>query len=263
MIEIHQLPALEDNYIYMLRDSATGLVAAVDPTKAKVVREFLEARGWKLDIIFNTHHHDDHIGGNLALKDRYQCAIYGNAKDASRIPGISKVIRDGDEFLFGETKVKVLAADGHTRGHIVYWFADDRALFCGDVIFSLGCGKLFEGTPEEMWSTLSRLRDLPDETRLYCAHEYTLENSVFALRMEPGNTELQARVAEVKRLRAEGKSTIPSTVAMEKATNPFLRPESQELRTALRFQGAPALSEVFARTRSAKDRMDNVGKNDA
>ncbi|MGZ3696358.1 MAG: hydroxyacylglutathione hydrolase, partial [Bdellovibrionota bacterium] len=187
MIEVHQLPALSDNYIYVLREKASGLVAVVDPSLARPVSDFLRARGWKLDFIFNTHHHRDHVGGNLELKQKFGCEIIGNSGDKARIPGIDRTVSAGQDFLFGEEQVHVFGADGHTRGHIVYWMPDSKALFCGDVIFSLGCGKLFEGNAEEMWATLSRLRDLPDDTLVYCAHEYTLENAAYAFTVDPHN----------------------------------------------------------------------------
>lgn len=256
MIEVHQLQALSDNYAYILREPKSGLVATVDTPEAAPILRFLEERSWKLDFIFNTHHHRDHVGGNRELIARYGCEVYGSKKDRVRIPGITRELEDGDEFLFGEERVKVFSADGHTIGHIVYWMPGSHALFVGDTIFSLGCGKLFEGSPREMWTTLARLRDLPGDTNVYCAHEYTLENARYALLAEPGNKQLRARVKECQALRAMGKFTVPSTLASEKACNPFLRPESEELQKNVGAVGRP-LWEVFGATRAAKDDFDS------
>lgn len=259
MIEVHQLPVLSDNFAYILREPASGLVAAVDTPDARPIIRFLEKQNWKLDFIFNTHHHRDHVGGNLELQERYGPAvIFGSKKDRARIPGIEVELSPGDEFLFGQERVKVFGADGHTVGHIVYWMPESQALFVGDTIFSLGCGKLFEGTPQEMWKTLSALRELPDDTLVYGAHEYTLENAAYALLAEPGNQALRARVKECEALRAIGKPTVPSTLASEKACNPFLRPESPEIQRNVGAVGKP-LWEVFGATRAAKDEFDSRG----
>lgn len=260
MIEVHQLPALSDNFAYVLREPGSGLVAAVDTPEAKVIVRFLEQKNWKLDFIFNTHHHRDHVGANLDLQARYGCEIYGSKKDRARIPGIGVELSAGDEFRFGRERVVVLGADGHTVGHIAYWMPDSRALFVGDTIFSLGCGKLFEGSAEQMWESLARLRALPDETLVYCAHEYTLENAEYALLAEPGNQALRERVQECKALRAIGKFTVPSTLGSEKACNPFLRPESAEIQRNVGGVGK-ALWEIFGATRECKDRFDDTGEN--
>jgi len=256
MIEVHQLPALSDNYAYVLREPASGLVATVDTPDAAVIHRFLESRGWKLDFIFNTHHHRDHVGGNRELIERYGCEVYGAGLDKARIPGISRELYAGDEFSFGRDRVKVFGADGHTVGHIVYWMPESSALFVGDTIFSLGCGKLFEGSPRQMWASISRLRELPEETLVYCAHEYTLENAAYALLAEPGNVALRARVKECEALRAVGKFTVPSTLGSEKACNPFFRPESAEIQRNVGAEGRE-LWEVFGATREAKDDFDS------
>jgi hydroxyacylglutathione hydrolase len=258
VIEVIQIPVLQDNFIYLLREPG-GLVACVDPAVAGPLRHELAKRDWKLDFIFNTHHHRDHVGANLELKAAYGCKIYGAAKDAARIPGMDIPLKNGDEFLFGAEKIKVIGCDGHTMGHIAYWLPESFALFSGDTIFSLGCGKLFEGTPELMWDSLSRLRDLPPETLIYGAHEYTLENAQFALRVEPGNVDLLARIFEVKSLLSAGKNTVPTTIAQEKATNPFLRPESFEIQNKLGVQGKE-LWQIFGATRARKDQFDSSGE---
>ena len=256
MIEIFQIPARKDNYAYILREPASGLVAAVDTPEVKPITDFLGERGWKLDFIFNTHHHPDHVGGNRELIRLYGCKVYGSAKDAARIPEIKFRLQPSDEFLFGEERVKVFGCDGHTIGHIAYWMPDSCAVFVGDTIFSLGCGALFEGTAKQMWDSLARLRELPPETLIYCAHEYTLENGAYAVTAEPGNQALRARLAECARLRAEGKFTVPSNLASEKACNPFLRPESLELQRHVGAVGKE-LWEIFGATRANKDEFDS------
>lgn len=254
-MEIHQLPARKDNYAYVLR-TPEGLTAAVDTPEVKPIVDFLEHKGWKLDFIFNTHHHGDHVGGNRELIDRYGCRVYGSAKDEARIPGITDRVHDGDEFHFGKERVKVIACDGHTVGHIAYWFPDSKAVFVGDTIFSLGCGFLFEGSAKQMWDSLARLRQLPDETRVYCAHEYTLENAAYAITAEPGNAKLKARIKEAESQLAAGKPTVPSTIGSEKACNPFLRPESAEIQKKVGMRGREPW-EIFGAVRADKDRFDS------
>lgn len=253
-MEILQLPAFTDNYIYLLTDGTDA--AVVDAGEAGPVATALEARGLNLRWILNTHHHRDHVGANLELIERYGAEVWGSARDAARIPGIKKKLDDHESFsLFGE-KFQVMPADGHTVGHIVFHVPESRALFCGDTIFSLGCGKLFEGTPAQMWETLARLRKLPGDTLVYCAHEYTLENAAFALRAEPANPDLRARVTECETLRRGGNSTVPSTLATECATNPFLRPESEILQKFSHMEGEE-LWKIFGKLRHCKDQFDD------
>lgn len=262
-MEIFQLRAFSDNYIYVLKGSGSGsagggAVAVVDAGDAGPVNDFLAERGWRLTHILNTHHHRDHVGANLALKEKHGCRILGASRDSARIPGVDQGFGDGDRFsLFGE-EVRVMEVDGHTRGHIAFYLPASRALFSGDTIFSLGCGKLFEGTAREMWNSLAKLRALPADTLVHGAHEYTLENSVFALRAEPGNRALRDRVARVEALRARDEATVPTSLAEECACNPFLRPESEELRA---YVGLPEAEswQVFGALREAKDRLDAGG----
>lgn len=240
------------NYVYLIRDPQTEAVAVVDPTEAGMVLAALEQRGWRLTHILSTHHHNDHTAGNLPLKDRTGCLIVGPRADAARIPGIDVVVADGETVTFGARQARVFDVPGHTRGHIAYHFADDAALFCGDTLFSLGCGRMFEGTPEQFWSSLLKLRALPDDTMVYCAHEYTESNLRFALSVDPDNPALQTRGRTVEALRAEGQPTVPSRLGEEKAANPFLRADDPALQAALGLSGAPP-ERVFAEVRARKD----------
>ena len=251
-LTIHMFPCLTDNYGYLLHDADSGTTAAVDTPDAEEIAVQLDAKGWRLTHILNTHHHADHAGGNLALKRRTGCTIVGPRADAARIPGIDIGVGDGDEVALGAHRARVFDTPGHTRGHIVYWFEGARAAFVGDTLFALGCGRLFEGTPRDMWTSLQKILAWPDDTRLYCAHEYTQSNARFALTVEPQNRALVERAAQVARLRAAGKPTVPTTLMEERATNPFLRPQSLGLRATIGLEEAPDV-EVFARTRALKD----------
>jgi len=253
-LEIHQIPCLQDNYGYLIHDPDAGLTATIDTPDATAIEQALTGRGWQLDYILNTHHHFDHAGGNLALKAKTGCVIVGSRSDAARIPGIDILVGEGDSFDFGGHRARILETSGHTIGHICYVFDADRAAFVGDTLFSLGCGRLFEGTPDQMWASLQKLMKLPDDMRVYCAHEYTQSNGRFAVTMEPQNAALAARVREVATLRAAGRPTVPSTIGTEKATNPFLRPASTELRTTLQLPDATD-AEVVGETRRRKDRF--------
>lgn len=251
-LEVHQFPCLSDNYGYLVHDDAAGLTAVIDTPEVAPIEATLAARGWTLTHIFNTHHHGDHAGGNLELKEKTGCTIVGPRADKDRIPGIDVLVGDGDTVQLGAHVAHVFDTPGHTRGHICYHFADDNVAFVGDTLFSLGCGRLFEGTPAQMWNSLSKLLDWPDETLMYCAHEYTQANARFALSVEPDNEALQARSAEIDRLRSEGLPTVPTSLGLERATNPFLRPDSVNLQRVIGLEGADIV-EVFAKTRALKD----------
>jgi hydroxyacylglutathione hydrolase len=253
-LQIEILPAFSDNYIYLLRESKRGTTGVVDPGAAEPVLARLDGSGWKLDWILSTHHHQDHTGGNLELKRRTGCQIAGPAGERESIPGLDVELREGDRFALGEAAAAVLETPGHTRGHISYWFEDEKALFCADTLFSLGCGRVFEGTMAQMWSSLEKLAALPVATRVYCGHEYTQSNARFALTVDPDNPALTRRAAEVDRLRAAGRPTIPSTIGAERETNPFLRAADQRIRKGLGLIGA-ADDEVFAEIRRRKDRF--------
>jgi hydroxyacylglutathione hydrolase len=253
-LQIEQIPVLNDNYVYLVHEPQAGITAAVDPGVAAPVLDRLDADGWKLDWILSTHHHGDHTGGNLELKQATGCRIAGPKADAARIPGIDLGLAEGDRFRLGEAEAEVFETPGHTSGHISYWFAHAGALFCADTLFSLGCGRLLEGTPEQMWRSLSKFSPLPDDALVYCAHEYTQANARFALSVDPDNPALQARAAEVDRMRAAGKSTVPSTLGAERAANPFLRPGDPTIRRRLGMTDADEVA-VFAELRKRKDRF--------
>ncbi len=254
MLEIERIPCRTDNYIWLVHEPETGAVAVVDPADAEPVEARLVARGFILTHILNTHHHDDHVGGNLALKQRWGCTIVGPQADAARIPGIDVAVADGDTYRLGEAAARVFDVPGHTRGHIAFWFSAEKALFCGDTLFALGCGRLFEGTPAQMWNSLGKLRALPDDTQVYCAHEYTQSNARFALSVDGGNADLVARAKDVDAARAQGLATVPSLLGLEKRTNPFLRADDAGLAQAMGLAGSSP-DAVFAAVRGAKDRF--------
>lgn len=252
MLKIIQIPVLTDNYIYLLHDTASGSTAVVDPALSQPVLDELKQQGWRLDWILNTHHHSDHVGGNLELKAKTGCQVIAANAGKDRIPGFDKAVDDGDIIKIGQYAAKVLATPGHTSGHIVYYFAEAAALFCGDTLFGMGCGRLFEGTAEQMWQSLQKIKALPGDTRIYCAHEYTQANGRFALTVEPENQALQQRMFEVNRLRKDNRSTVPSILQQELDTNPFLREDSLALQRQINREGGTPLS-VFTEVRRLKD----------
>lgn len=252
MLEIEIIPCLRDNYAYLLLDTSGNSVGVVDPSESVPVNAALMARNLALTHIFNTHHHWDHTGGNLDLKSRWGARIIGPGKDRARIPGLDEGVSEGDVYEFGACKARVLEIPGHTRGHIAFYFPESRALFCGDTLFSLGCGRLFEGTPAQMWDSLGKLRRLPAETKVYCGHEYTATNARFALSIDPDNAALQIRAREVAALRAKNLPTVPSTMESEIAANPFLRADDPALARALKMEAADPVA-VFAEVRRRKD----------
>ena len=251
-LQIHQIPVLSDNYVYLVHEPASGDCAAVDPALAGPVMDALQKEGWKLTHILVTHHHNDHTGGNMELKQATGCTIVGAAADAQRIPGIDTRVAEDDTVSLGDQVASVLEVPGHTRAHVAYWFAEAEALFCGDTLFSLGCGRLFEGSAGQMWASLAKLRDLPDRTRVYCAHEYTNANADFALSVEPDNPALRKRADAVLALREAGKPTVPSLMSDEREANPFLRADVPALQRSADLAGQDPVS-VFAEIRRRKD----------
>lgn len=251
-MEIALVPLLTDNYAYLLHDSKSKETAIVDPSEAAPVLAAASARGWRLTHVLNTHHHPDHSGGNLGIKQATGCKVVGPAPDRERIPGIDVALDEGGRFRLGEAEAEVLFIPGHTKGHIAFHFRGEKAVFCGDTLFSLGCGRMFEGTPPMMWASLDKLRKLPGDTWIYCGHEYTQSNARFAVSIDPHNQALRAREKQVAELRAAGKPTIPSTMAEERAANPFLRADDPALGAAIGLPGA-APHEVFGEIRRRKD----------
>lgn len=250
--EICQIPCLQDNYGYLIHHKQTGETACIDTPETEPIMAALKTRGWDLTYIWNTHHHYDHAGNNQAIKDKTGCTIIGPAGEADKIPAIDKAVDDGDVVQLGTLTAQVLNVGGHTLGHIAYYLPQAQLAFVGDSLFALGCGRIFEGTPEQMWQSLQKLNALPDGTKIYCAHEYTSANAAFALTIEPENKDLQARCEAITAARAKGEATVPTEIALERATNPFLRPDSAAIRARLNMAEATDL-DVFAAIRRQKD----------
>ena len=252
-LDVALIPAFQDNYIYLLGVPGSDAVGVVDPGDARPALVELDRRGLALTHIFNTHHHPDHAGGNGDLKARFpQALLVAPKSETERIPGIDVAVADGDRVDFGAISFDVIEVPGHTRGHVAFWSDEGKALFCGDTLFALGCGRMFEGTAAQMWRSLGKLKRLPPATRVFCGHEYTQNNARFARTVDPDNAALAARSAEVDRLRAGGKPTIPSTIGLENETNPFLRADDQAIARTVGLGGADPVT-VFAEIRKRKD----------
>jgi hydroxyacylglutathione hydrolase len=251
--QIHLFPCLQDNFGVLLHDSGSGATAAIDAPEAAAVEAALKATGWRLSDILVTHHHADHTGGIAELKQKYSCRVVAPLGEAARIPMVDATVRENDKVKVGSLEARVFETPGHTAGHISYFFPADKVAFVGDTLFSIGCGRVIEGTPEMMWQSLLKLRGLPDDTRIYCGHEYTKANVRFAKTIEPSNAALKARGAEVDKLLAAHKPTIPSTIGEEKAANPFLRADMPDVAESVGLAGSPAWK-VFAEIRERKNR---------
>ena len=251
-LEIRQIPCLSDNYGYLVHDPSTGQTATIDTPDANAINEALGKEGWTLTHIFNTHHHFDHTGGNTALKEQWGCEIIGPRGEAAKIPDIDRQVGEGDIVELGTLKASVYDTPGHTNGHIVFHFPSEEVAFVGDTIFALGCGRLFEGPAEQMWTSLSKIAAWPGKAKLFCAHEYTQANAQFALSVDPDNQALKTRAAEIDAARAQGLPTVPMTVEEELRTSPFMRADQESLKIAVGMGNAIA-AEVFAEVRTRKD----------
>ncbi|MBE9221100.1 hydroxyacylglutathione hydrolase [Cyanobacterium stanieri LEGE 03274] len=255
-MDIIRIPVLSDNYIFVLYDRTLNQAAVVDPAEAQPVLKCLEELGVQLVAIFNTHHHGDHVGGNKELLEAFpEAIVYGGEVDRGRIPRQQFFLKEGDTVEFAGRKGEVFFVPGHTKAHIAYYFAPDEKnevgeLFCGDTLFAGGCGRLFEGTPAQMVNSLSKFRALPDNTRVWCAHEYTLSNLKFAITVDGNNLDLMKRYGEVKMARDNDQPTIPTFIGLEKKTNPFMRWDSEQIKSAMGFEEP---SRVFGRLRGMKD----------
>ena len=250
MIHVRQFPCLTDNYGFLVHDEASGETATIDTPDADAILKAAADAGWRITQVWNTHWHPDHAGGNAAIKTATGATVTGPAEVERIGQAPDRIVADGETVSLGGFTARVIDVGGHTLGHIAYAFDAEKIAFVGDALFAMGCGRLFEGTAQQMWASLSRLAALPDDATLYCAHEYTESNAHFAISIDPDNTALQARVAEVARLRAAGKPTVPMSLAQEKATNPFLR--APLLKHALGMEGA-ADWEAFGEVRKRKD----------
>lgn len=249
MLEIHQFPCLSDNYGFLLHDPDSGETAAIDaPDGAEYLKQ-AEEKGWRITQIWNTHWHPDHAGGNKAIIEATGAQIVAPA-EVEKISAIDMVVGNGDTVALGEWQARVIDVSGHTNGHIAYHLPEAGVAFVGDSVFALGCGRMFEGQPQQFWDSLSRIKALPPETLLYCAHEYTQANARFALHADPNNMRLKQYADEIDRMRENGKPTVPTTLERELATNPFLRANDSDLRD--RWGGASP-AETFALLRAAKD----------
>ncbi|MGR3594391.1 MAG: hydroxyacylglutathione hydrolase [Limimaricola soesokkakensis] len=251
-LELLTVPCLSDNYAFLLHDAGTGRTALVDAPEAAPIRRALDAHGWRLSDILLTHHHDDHVAGVADLRDGAR--VIGARADAHRLPPLDLEVAPGDPLEVLGAKVEVIDVPGHTLGHVAFHFPQDHMAFTADSLMALGCGRLFEGTADQMWDSLRKLRDLPGQTLICSGHEYTETNARFALTIEPDNRALRDRAAAIARARAEGRPTVPSHLSEERATNPFLRADMPELQRAAGLEGHSAV-QVFAEIRSRKDRF--------
>ena len=249
-LQIHQFACLGDNYGFLVHDPKSGETACIDTPETAPIMAALEETGWQLTQIWNTHHHYDHAGNNEEIKCLTGCTISGPAGEADKIPGLDRAVDEGDVVMLGAHQAQVLNVGGHTLGHIAYHM--DGHAFVGDSLFVLGCGRVFEGTMAQMWDSLQKLNKLPDGTQIYCAHEYSAANAAFAVTIDPNNQALHKRVAEITALRASDKPTVPTEIALERATNPFLRATDEVVQAHLNMAGAEP-ADVFAEIRQRKD----------
>jgi hydroxyacylglutathione hydrolase len=248
-------PCLSDNYGFLVRDSATGKVACIDTPDATAILAEAQKLGWQIDEIWNTHWHPDHAGGNPAIEKALGTISIGPEEVHARISPLAKIVRPGETVTLGDSSAEVIDVGGHTLGHIAFYFAAEQVAFVGDALFALGCGRLFEGSAEQAWASLSRLMALPDATTIYCAHEYTAANARFCATIETDNAALTSRIAEITRLRAEDLPTVPTSIGLERATNPFVRADLPSVRAAIGIAADAAAHEAFGRVRQLKDQF--------
>lgn len=264
VFSIELLPALADNYIYVVSDSDLGLAMVVDPGDADVVLRYLRKKDLHLALILNTHYHTDHIAGNAKLQKEYGAPIVGPDKEKHRIEGITRGVDNNDVVTFSDLRGQVMDTPGHTSGHISFYFPALKALFCGDTIFSLGCGRVFEGSAAQLWQSISSIRNLPDDTMLYCGHEYSEKNAKFAMLLDKNNSELKLRVAEITDQRRKDLPTLPVKLSDEKKTNPFMRVDCPDFMKTLTKNGFPVEgtdpAAIFGALRAAKDRFNPDAK---
>ena len=251
-MEITPIPCLNDNYAYIINNNKSKIVAVVDPSESLPIISFLNRKKLKLNYILNTHHHFDHIGGNIELKKLYNAKVIGFYGDKHRIPGIDITLKNNDKWKFGNSLIKILHIPGHTAGHICFFFEKEKLVFTGDTLFSLGCGKIFEGDHEQMLTSLNKIKKLPKDTKIYCGHEYTYRNAEFCMKYDPDNISLQKKFEEIKRLRSENLPTIPSSLDDEIKSNIFLRCDQKDLKIKLNMVNREDL-EVFKKIRDLKD----------
>lgn len=254
VLEIEQFICRSDNIGVLIHDAKNNLTAAIDAPEEAPILAALQRRGWKLDYIFTTHHHYDHVEANNNLKQKFDLTIYGPRAEADKIPEIDQLLNHDDHLRFGQFNVQVLSTPGHTKGGICYYIPAAKVAFTGDTLFSLGCGRLLEGTPAQMFQSLQILSALPADTKIYCGHEYSASNARFALTIDPDNEALQQHAAEIMHLRERGQLTLPTTIGQELATNPFLRTSDRQIRTGLSMDKASD-EEVFTRIRALKDKF--------
>ena len=251
-MNIEIISCLNDNYSYLIKDNQTNTVAIIDPSEFNPCDKKINQKYKKLDFILNTHHHFDHIGGNTELKSKYGSKVLGFEKDQKRIPEIDILLKDGQEFRIGNLNFKTLFIPGHTIGHVAFYFEKEKVIFTGDTLFSLGCGRIFEGTYQQMFDSLNKIKSLPEDTKIYCGHEYTKNNYNFCVKFDPNNNYLKDKEKEIDERMKDGKPTIPSTIKEEIQTNIFLRYDDPDVKEALKLKNASDL-EIFTKLRDLKD----------
>jgi len=251
-MQITPIPCLNDNYAYIINDQKTGIVSVVDPSDSKPIIQYLKNNKLNLNFIFNTHHHFDHVGGNIELKKYFNSKIIGFEKDRKRIPGIDLTLKDNQLFKFGSLELKLMHIPGHTIGHVCFYFKKENIIFTGDTLFSLGCGRIFEGSYEQMYSSLNKIKNLSKDTKIYCGHEYTLKNSEFCKKIDPKNTNLDKKILEIKSKIQKNLPTVPSILKDELNCNVFLRCDDEDIKSSLNKKGSNSI-EIFSKLRDLKD----------